>query len=166
MEPEATLPREAIERYLNRDAARLDELLADPRFADLAAAGPSAAEVFVVTFAVYLFGLVFPLAALAFAAANLRTGAGARPLFLSAAVSSTLALVAGIAVWLLPVARPGHALAQDWRSVALMFLYAWALLDFWRGARLTGARPRVPALIAGFCLAWTVLAVPIIGLSR
>jgi hypothetical protein len=158
MEPETGPTPEDLDRLVNRETGLLDDMLSDPAFADIAAAGPSQAEVVVVSAALYLFGLLFPLAVFVFAAINLRRGASARFLFSSALISSGLALAAGLAVWLWPAARPDRAVAQDWRGFVLVFLYAWVLLDFGRGARLTGLRPRGPGLVAGGCLALLGLA--------
>lgn len=152
MEPQDGPTREDLERLLDSDPSLLEGILADPRFAGVATAGPSEAEVFTVTLAVYLFGLVFPLAALGFALVNRRRVPGARALFTSAVISSGLTLAAGLAVWLWPAARPDRVMAEDWRGYALIFLYAWTLLDFWRGAVLTRARPRGPAAVAAACL--------------
>ena len=152
MEPEAGPAHAEPERPANRDAGLPDALLSDPALAEMATAGPTQAEVMVVSAALSLFGLLFPLAVLAFAAINLRRGTSARVLFVSALVSSGLALAAGLAVWLVPAARPDRAIAQDWRGFLLVFVYAWVLLDFGRGARLTGLRPRLPAGVAALCL--------------
>ncbi|NKX45883.1 hypothetical protein [Roseicyclus persicicus] len=114
-------------------------------------------EALVVATALPLAALLFPLAALVFAAVNLRRGTPARVLFGSALVSSALALVAGLVLTLLPGLRPEEAAGQDWQGYAITFVYAWALLDFWRGARLTGARPRAPALVAAVALAAVAL---------
>lgn len=140
------------------EPAILQELLARPDIADMAGAAPSQAEALVVTLAVYLFGLVFPLSALGFAVINLRRGTTARILFTSAAISAGLTLAAGLAVWLWPAARPDRTMAQDWRGYLLVFLYAWTLLDFWRGALLTRARPRGLAAVAAICLVLIIAA--------
>lgn len=152
MEPQEHIAQEEIERFLNSDRWFLDDILADPRFADLATAGPSPTEVFVVTLAMYLFGLVFPLAAFGFALVNRRRVPEARILFTSAMISSGLTLAAGLAIWLLPATRPDRGVTLDWRGYALTFLYAWTLLDFWRGAMRTRARPRALAAVAAACL--------------
>ena len=107
-------------------------------------------EAFALAVLLPVAGLGFPLAALVFALANLRGGAEARILFGSAATSAALALMAGLALAVLPgLMRPEDAGGLHWQSYAIPFVYAWALLDFWRGARLTGARPRIPAIVAG-----------------
>jgi hypothetical protein len=152
MEPETGPAPEDLDRLANRETGLLDDLLASPALAEMATAGPTQAEVVVVSAALSLFGLLFPFAVLAFAAINLRRGTSARVLFVSALVSSGLALAAGLAVWLVPAARPDRAIAQDWRGFVLVFLYAWVLLDFGRGARLTRLRPRLPAIVAVLCL--------------
>jgi hypothetical protein len=150
MEPQDDPAREAPGGTLRDPAAPwLQDLLSQPA---MAAAAPSQVEVVVVSAAIYLFGLVFPLAVFVFSAINLRRGSEARVLFVSAMISSGVALLSGLLIWLLPAARPQPSAAQDWRGFALVFVYAWALLDFWRGARLTRARPRGPAAVAALCL--------------
>ena len=139
-----------------REPRLLEELMSDPGLAAMAA--PSQAEVLAVSVALLLAGLVFPVAAFVFAAINMRRGSEARLLFASALLSSGLSLFAGLFVTFLPGVFLGPSMAADWRGFLLIFLYAWALLDFWRGARETGARPRGPASVAGICLAAAVVA--------
>jgi hypothetical protein len=149
MEPDAQL-----EWLLRGEPPWLAErLMSDPEFAAMLGRDPSQAEMLAVSLALLLAGFAFPAAAFVFAAANLRRGRQARPLFVSALLSSGLSLIAGVMVTFLPGARLDRTMAGDWRSFLLIFLYAWALLDFWRGARITGARPRAPAFAAGLCLA-------------
>jgi hypothetical protein len=149
------------EAALLRERQLLEELMSGPGFNAMAA--PSQAEVLAVSVALLLAGLVFPVAAFVFAAINMRRGSEARLLFTSALLSSGLSLIAGLMVTFLPGAFPGRTLAGDWGSFLLIFLYAWALLDFWRGARETGARPRGPATVAGICLAAAVVAAVLVA---
>jgi hypothetical protein len=156
MEPDAN-----PEAPLLREPRVLEELMSGPGVTAMAA--PSQAEVLAVSVALLLAGLVFPVAAFVFAAINMRRGSEARLLFTSALLSSGLSLIAGLMVTSLPGAFLGHTLAADWRSFLLIFLYAWALLDFWRGARETGARPRGPAAVAGTCLVAAVVAAVLVA---
>lgn len=120
---------------------------------------PGQVEIAALAAALLLAGLVFPMAALLFAAANLQHGGRPAPLFASALVSSGLALLLGLAASFLP----GALLVPDWRGFLLVFVYAWALLDFWRGARLSSARPRLPAAAAALGLAAAILAAVLVA---
>ena len=106
---------------------------------------------------------LIPVLAFVFAAHHLRHQPSHRVLFLTALLSSGVTSLAMIWLLLLPWRMPAAVAETDIGWFAMTFLYVWTVLDFWRGGRVTGFRPR--GLTAALALAVLLLPVSFLQMS-
>ncbi|QBX99756.1 hypothetical protein E2K80_02640 [Rhodophyticola sp. CCM32] len=108
-----------------------------------------------------LFNLMLvlvPFLACVFAVLNLRVTPEQKAQFAFAVISSGLTGLTTSWVIYLPRAVPATLRSENILEFTLVFLWAWTLLDFWRGTKATGWRPRLAAI----AVALSVISLPVI----
>lgn len=109
--------------------------------------------------------ILTPACAFAFARANLRANPSERVLFGSAMVSSGATTLWMTVLALFPGLTQVQVLQTTVLPFATLFFWAWTLLDFIRGVRAVGLRPRrwaVSAIVLGV-LAVLIFVVPVLA---
>lgn len=105
--------------------------------------------------------ILIPVSALLFAALNLKSRSDNRVLFITATISAALTSLMMLTAFLAPRWVPDVLRVSDMLGFTIVFLYAWTLLDFWRGARRSGLRPRW----AGCAVLLSIIATPSLFLA-